>query len=78
MFVLPLTAAAAEDAAVCGEEGVLPNVLDVAGQQLAQHHSSRPSQRVTKLLAGRRRRQIQLWLVLGLQDCRMTSSRGAG
>jgi hypothetical protein len=34
---------------------------------LAQHHRSRPGQRVTKLLAGRRRRQAQLRLILGLQ-----------
>jgi hypothetical protein len=66
-LVQGLTAAAAEDAAVCGEERVVSYVLDVAGQQLAQHHRSRPGQRVAKLLAGRRRRQGQLRLVLGLR-----------
>lgn len=61
------TCAAAEHAAVCSEEGVFINALDVACQQLAEHHGCCTSQLVAQVLAHLWRWYAQLRLVLGLQ-----------
>lgn len=70
------TCGAAEHAAVCCEEGVLLNVPNVAGQQLADHHCSSTHQLRAQVRAGSRGGQRHLGLVLGLQDRSHGQGRG--
>jgi hypothetical protein len=62
------TGCAAKHRCVCREEGCVIHIVQVASQQLAEHNSSRAGQVWAQVGSRGRRRQQQLWSILGLQS----------